>query len=121
MRIAASGVLTDLPDNKNNSILGPAKDLYVGKNFIQSLVLLHGGRYSNGVNKDTIFLVIGNKPGRAKVDKAGEQKIPLITYESLLSLIKGKTTVSKLCSKPRPDITAFLEGWGPSISSPPDI
>jgi BRCT domain type II-containing protein len=56
--------------------LRPAKDLYVGKNFIQRLVLLHGGRYSNRVNKDTKFLVIGDKPGRAKVDKANEQKLP---------------------------------------------
>jgi hypothetical protein len=83
MRIAASGVFAELPDNKNNSRLGPAEDLYVGKNFIQRLVLLHGGRYSNGINKDTTFLVIGDKPGRAKVDKADEPKIPLITYESL--------------------------------------
>jgi hypothetical protein len=121
MRIAASRVFTDLPDNKINLISRLAKDLYVGQNFLQKLVLLHRGRYSDGVNKDTMFLVIGNKPERAKDDKADEQKIPLITYESLLSLIEGKTTVSKLCSKPRPDITAFLEGWGPSISSPPDI
>jgi BRCT domain type II-containing protein len=78
--------------------------------FIQRLVLSHGGRYSDRVNKDTTFLVIGDKPGRAKVDKADERKIPLITYESLLSQIKGKTTVSELCSKPRPDITAFSEG-----------
>ncbi len=69
MHIVASGVFTDLPDDENNSRLGSAKDLYVGMNFIQRLVLSHGGRYYNRVNTDTTFLVIGDKLGRAKVDK----------------------------------------------------
>ena len=76
------------------------------------MVLLHGGKWSKGVAKDTTFLVIGNKPGRAKVDKADKLKIPLITYGSLLSLIEGEATLSELCRTPRPEILAFSEGWG---------
>jgi hypothetical protein len=53
------------------------------------------------------FLAIGDKPGRVMVDKADKQKIPLITYKSLLSLIEGKMTVPELRYKPRPDILAF--------------
>jgi hypothetical protein len=81
-------------------------------------MLSHGGRNSYGINKDTTFVVIGNKPGRIKVDKADKGKIPLITYKTLLSQFEGKTTVPELRFKPRPDISAFLEGRGPSLSPP---
>ncbi len=95
--------------------LGPAKDLYAGRNSLWRLVLSHGGKWSKGGAKDTTFLVIGNRPGRAKVNKADEQKIPLITYGSHLSLIEGKTKLSELRRAPRPEILAFSDGWGPSL------
>ncbi len=113
--VAVSVTLADLPKDKNNKRLGPAKDVYVGRNALWRLVLSYGGKWSTGVANDTMLLVIGNKPARAKVEKTNKQKIPLITYGSLLYLIKGETKLPELCHVPRPEIPAFSERWGPSL------
>ncbi len=120
IHVAASGTFADLPKDENDEWLGPAKDLYIGRNSLWRFVLSHNGKWFKEVTKDTMLLVIGNKPGRAKVKKANKQKIPLITYGSLLSLIEGDTTLSELHHAPRPEILASSEGWGPSLR-PPEI
>jgi hypothetical protein len=120
IRVVASGTFADLSKDENNKQLRPANNLHVGSNALWWLVLLHGGKWSEGNVKDTTVLVVGEKPGKAKVNKTNEWKIPLITYESLLNLIKRETTLTELCHTPRPEISAISERWGHSCG-PPEI
>jgi BRCT domain type II-containing protein len=46
--------------------------------------------------KTSTLHVIGNKPGKSKVDKANKFQVPIITYNSLVSLITGSITWGKL-------------------------
>ncbi len=91
IKMAASGVFPELAaDNED------ATSLQRRKHNLQTLISTHSGTWSKSVAKTTTVLVIGDKPGKTKVDKADELRIPIITYDSLIFLIKGNITWSKL-------------------------
>ncbi len=96
IKITASGIFSTLLEDEADKQLGQARDWYIGRNYLRHLVTLHGGTWSEWVTKDTHWLVIGHKPGRTKVDKAADFGICLVTYDSLLRVIEGSTTIEKL-------------------------
>jgi hypothetical protein len=113
IRIAASGIFPHLPEDETNRHLGPAKDLYICKNYLRRLVMLHGGMWIEWVTKNIHWLVIGEKPGKTKVEKATDYRIHLITYELLLKVIEGSLTANKLDNKREPKILSYSKGTGP--------
>ena len=50
-----------------------------------------GGKVSSSVSGKTDFVVSGGKPGRAKLEKAKELKVPVLDEEELESLLSGKS------------------------------
>ncbi len=60
------------------------------------------------------------KPGKSEVDKADEFQIPIITYNSLVSLITGSITWGKLQQCDQPEISAYSEGYS-APTAPPGI
>ena len=112
LKITTAGVFPALEDGTNPR-LGPAKDLYLGKNFVKHLVISHGGRYSDQVNKDTKLIIIGESPGKSKVEKALTHKIHLVTYESIRKLLAGEISLQALFELPTPKIPEYSQGFGP--------
>ncbi len=113
--MATSGIFPELAaDNKD------VTSLQCRKHNLRTLISTHSGTWSKSVARTTTVLVIGNKPRKTKVDKADELQIPIITYDSLISLIKGKITWSKLQHRNQPEITAYLEGFS-APTAPPEI
>jgi hypothetical protein len=85
---AATGVFPDI--NKGlDSQLGPAKDLYMGKNALKCLIVSYCGKFCMSVTKQTNFLIVGNKPGKKMIEKAHSVKAILITYTALKAIIAG--------------------------------
>jgi hypothetical protein len=115
IRIAASGIFPHLPEDRADRQLGPAKDLYIGKNYLPRLVMLHGGIWLEWVTKNIRWLVIGEKPGKTKVAKATDYGIHLIIYESLLKVIKGSLTADTLDNEGEPKILSYSKGYGPPL------
>ncbi len=64
--------------------------------------------------------MIRDKPGKAEVDKANEFQVPIITYNSLVSLITGSITWGKLRQCDWSEISAYSEGYS-APTAPPDI
>jgi hypothetical protein len=112
LKITTAGVFPALEDGTNPR-LGPAKDLHMGKNFVKHRVISHGGRYSDQVNKDTKLIIIGESPGKSKVEKALTHKIHLVMYESILELLAGEISLKALFELPTPKIPEYLQGFGP--------
>ncbi len=56
-RIAATGSFPLLQE-EDHSILGPAHDLYMGKNFLKRPIVSHGGQYSNTITTSTSFCLL---------------------------------------------------------------
>jgi hypothetical protein len=72
------------------------------------------------VTKTSTLLVIGDKAGKSEVDKADKFQVPIITYNSLVSLITGSITWGKLQQCDWPEISAYLEGFS-APAAPLDI
>jgi len=54
-----------------------------------ALIIEHGGRVTGSVSKKTTYLVVGDKPGATKFNKAKSLGIPMIGEEELLQLIQN--------------------------------
>ncbi len=90
-KVASSGVFPDLAaENKD------VMSLQCRKQGLCTLILTHSKKWIKTVMKTSTLLVIGDKPGKAKVDKANKFQVPIITYNSLVSLITGSITWGKL-------------------------
>ncbi len=89
-KVASSSVFPDLAaENKD------VMSLQCGKQGLCTLILTHSGRWTKMVTKTSTLLVIGDKPGKSEVDKANKFQVPIITYNSLVSLITGSITWGK--------------------------
>lgn len=55
---------------------------------IKSIIEQHGGKNVSGVSAKTTYLVIGDKPGDSKVEKATKLKVKMIDEAEFLKLIK---------------------------------
>jgi hypothetical protein len=78
-------------------------------------MMSHGGTWLEWVTKNICWLVIGEMPGKTKVEKAADYRIHLITYESLLKVTKGSLTADKMDNKGEPKISSYSEGYGPPL------
>ena len=62
------------------------------KNFsregIKQSVVENGGKYASSVSKKLSFLIVGDSPGKNKIDKAKELEIPMVSEEEYLNMIK---------------------------------
>ncbi|MBC7236492.1 MAG: NAD-dependent DNA ligase LigA [Chloroflexi bacterium] len=55
-----------------------------------TLIREHGGRVMDSVSKNTDYLVVGERPGATKYNKARQLGIPILDEENLLALIAGR-------------------------------
>lgn len=60
----------------------------LGRTEAQALLRRHGARVGSAVSKNTDYVVAGNKPGKNKIDKAAELKIPILDQAGLNALIE---------------------------------
>jgi len=94
------------PDEPRNPAKGPVPvghpDCLTGLTFVVTGVLecmqrekftefvkRHGGRVTGSVSGKTDFLVVGDKCGRSKVNKAAEKEVDLITEDGVWSLVRA--------------------------------
>jgi hypothetical protein len=112
VRIAATGSFPHLEEG-DHSILGPAHDLYIGKNFLKQLIVSHGDKYSNTITTSTSFPLIGHCPVRAKVEKAVSKGVCLVRYAMFQRIIYGKLTLAEALAKPEPETTEDSQDLGP--------
>jgi hypothetical protein len=103
LKITTAGIFPALEDGLNPR-LGPAKDLYMGKNFVKCLVISHGGEYSDQITKDTKLIIIGEVPSKSKVEKALSLGIHLVMYELAQELLAGEISLKALFDLPMPKI-----------------
>jgi hypothetical protein len=86
----------------------------VGKIFLKCLIISHSGHYADQVTKETKLLIIGEYPGKSKVEKARSLGIHLTMYESVQELLAGEISRAGLLAQPAPAIAEYSKGYGPS-------
>jgi DNA ligase (NAD+) len=62
-----------------------------------ALIAEHGGRVTGGVSGNTDYLLVGDRPGRSKYDKAEKLEVPMIEEADLMAMIEemaGKAAAS---------------------------
>ncbi len=80
--------ISDVLGGKNFVISGTFR--HFSRDEIKSLIEQHGGRNQSAVSGNTHFIVAGEDMGPAKREKALKMKIPVITEEEFLDMIKHK-------------------------------
>jgi len=55
----------------------------------EALVLAHGGKATSSVSAKTSYLVVGERPGASKFNKAQQLGIPMLDEAGLLALASG--------------------------------
>jgi hypothetical protein len=86
-KVASSGVFPDLAEENKDVMSRQCR-----KQGLRTLILTHSGKWTKMVMKTSTLLVIGDKPGKAGVEKADKFQVPIITYNCLVSLITGSIT-----------------------------
>ncbi|ODM98365.1 Replication factor C subunit 1 [Orchesella cincta] len=54
----------------------------------KALIVKYGGKVTTSVSGKTTYLIIGDDPGESKIDKAKQLKVPQITEDDLLEMIR---------------------------------
>jgi DNA ligase (NAD+) len=65
--------------------------LSVSRDDMIEFLLSKEFEFSNNVTKETNYLIVGESPGKLKIQKAQKYGIPQITEEQLFKLLKGDT------------------------------
>ncbi|KAL1493979.1 hypothetical protein ABEB36_009657 [Hypothenemus hampei] len=91
-------------------------DSLEGEEF-QNLVTDHGGRVVNGVSKKVNYVVVGDEPGPAKLEKARKYNIPNISEDQFLDMILEKSDMKARYAVP---LSEDL-GLGESIENSPNL
>ena len=60
----------------------------LGREEAEEKLRLLGAVVTSSVTKNTTALIVGEKPGKSKLDKAAKLNIPIITEKDFLELIK---------------------------------
>ncbi|MBR5242753.1 MAG: hypothetical protein IKW13_00825, partial [Thermoguttaceae bacterium] len=60
-----------------------------GRVEIKETIEANGGKAASSVSKKTTFVLVGAKPGQAKIDKAAELGVPTITEEEFEAMIEA--------------------------------
>jgi hypothetical protein len=103
VRIAITGSITQ-PDDNKFSELGPAYDLYTGKNYIRQLIISHGARYNDSVYPNTNFLLVGKWPAKSMVERAVSKGIRQVLYNTIKNIIYGRQSIAEARKGPDPNI-----------------
>ncbi len=85
----------------------------MGKNFLKRLIISHGGHYADQITKETKLLIVGEYPGKSKVEKARSLGIHLAMYKLVQELLGGEISRSGLLAQPAPAIAEYSQGYGP--------
>ncbi|KAK9869471.1 hypothetical protein WA026_003226 [Henosepilachna vigintioctopunctata] len=74
----------------------------------EDMVKKHGGRTVNAVSKKVNYIVVGEDPGPAKLQKAKNYGIPTISEDELLDMILQKSGLDKKYTVPK--VSSFEDG-----------
>ncbi len=114
VRIAITGSFTQ-PNNNKSSELGPAYDLYTGKNYIRRLIISHGTRYNNSVYPNTDFLLVGKWPAKTMVERAVSKGVRQVLYNTIENIIYGRQSIAEAYKGPDPNIVTEGQDLKPPI------
>ncbi len=87
----------------------------MGENFLKCLIISHGGHYADQVTKETKLVIIGEQPGKLKVEKSWFLGIHLATYGLIQELLLGEISLANLLAQPTPAIAEYSQGYGPPL------
>ncbi len=107
-----TGNFPDIADGSDPQ-LGPASDLYKGKNASERLIISYGGKYRGFATKQTIFIITSRKPSKKLLEKAWELKVDLILYSTLAGMIHGSVDPKCTAFKKVPEIAEHSQGFDP--------
>ena len=88
VHIASTGSFPQL-NKTDESELGPAHNLYRGKNLLKRLIISHGGRFHDSITDATHFLLVGDLPVKSSVEKAMSKGVHRVNYETIQNTITG--------------------------------
>ena len=64
---------------------------FIGRDDAKRAIVQRGGKSTSSVNKSTYALVVGERPGQAKLDKAAELGVPVLDEDGLRALLATGT------------------------------
>ena len=134
LNFMADDVKYQPPDEPPNPGKGPVPvghpDCLTGLTFVVTGVLesmqrdvftkfvnRHGGRVTGSVSGKTNFLVVGDKCGRSKVNKAAEKEVDLITEDGVWSLVRA--TEGLPSGREEEKTGASVHGTAPAVVTAP--
>ena len=97
----------------DESKLGPAHDLYRGKNYLKRLIILHGGRFHNSITNATHVLLVGDLPVESSVEKVVSKGVHRVNYDTIQNIIYGRLSISEAFNIPSPKTPAVTQILGP--------
>jgi hypothetical protein len=88
--------------------LGGGSGLNLGKGRAEAMIRSCGGQVRSAVSGKTDFVLVGNEPGRTKVNEARKRSVPLIGLDALQQVKAGQTSLENarreaVASPPRID------------------
>jgi hypothetical protein len=94
--------------------LGGGSGLNLGKDRAAAMIRSSGGQVRSAVSGKTDFVLVGNEPGRTKVNQARKRSVPMIDLEALQQVMVGQTSLESarrvaVASPPR--IKRFSPGF----------
>ena len=61
--------------------------LPLGREQVEALVAMHGGKATGSVSKKTSFVLAGTDPGGSKISKANELGVPVKSWDEFVALV----------------------------------
>lgn len=83
------------------------------------LIQKYGGRSTSTVSKKTSFVIVGDEPGASKLKKAEQFKIPELTEDGLLDLIRKSNKERKHKSPKVEEESEYFSKRKKNDTSPP--
>jgi hypothetical protein len=105
----ASGIFPEITDGTEPQ-LGPASNLYNGRNVLKHLVISYGGWFTLNINKQTRFLIVGSKLSKKTIEKAHLANAGIISYTTLEGMIAGTVGPEFASFEPQPNLREYLQG-----------
>jgi hypothetical protein len=115
LQFSALGIFPKITDGTDPQ-LGPASNLYNGRNVLKHLVISHRGQFTQNINKHTRFLIVGSKPSKKTIEKAHLVNADLISSTTLGGMIAGTVAPEFANFEPQPELREYLQG-----NNPPEI
>ena len=112
IHIASTGSFPHIKE-VDESKLDMACDLYRGNNFLKRLIILHGGRFHNSITNSTNFLLVGDLPVKATIEKAMSKGVHQVNYETIQCIIYRKLSISEALYIPSLGTSAVTQVLGP--------